>query len=119
MATPDQFGRWDARVVRIGRGDLVGARDALVECLYQAQHETFMHQKERLGVPSDESSVRQSIVGAVRAALSRVGGSYEAPTRAHLRAALDVLAVKARTWGTPPDIIEYHRSEMIKVLDSL
>lgn len=92
------------------------ARDLVLECFYRAQHETFERQKQRLGVDWSESSVRRSVSGTVRAAFGRVGGDFDHPTRVALERAVECLATKARSWGTPPDIIEHHAGEIRSVL---
>lgn len=113
------FGHWcisdeDARDL-----DCVGARDLMIECFYQAQHATFIRMKQSLGVSWDEDSVRRSVKGAIRTALSKVGADWDCPTKAQLQEAAEVLAKRAGSWGTPPDIIDHHREEIDKVLSLL
>lgn len=113
----DDLKRWCAPAT--GARDPLAARDLLVECFRHAQAETFARQRERLGVAADEEAVDMSIRGAVRAALSSVGGDFDHPTKEHLAGAVEVLARKARTWGTPDDIVDHHLTEMRKVIERL
>jgi len=96
------------------------ARDLVVECFYYAQHETFLRTKQKLGVTRlDETSLRASIVGAVRLAFDEIGGDYDHPTVASLRSAIAVLARKAESWGTPMDIIQHHARQIGRVLSRM
>lgn len=119
--TSDQkhFGHWCPSTEDIVDIDTVGARDLMIECFYQAQHATFERMKMRMGTSWDEASVRKSVTGAIRTALNQVGADWDAPTRSELVDAVEVLAKRAKSWGTPEDIIDHHRVEIEKVLQRL
>jgi hypothetical protein len=96
------------------------ARDLVVECFYYAQHETLARTRLRLGVGHlDEASIRASVTGAVRLAFKEAGGDYEHPTAGSLAGAIDVLARKAESWGTPEDIVRHHREQIERMLRRL
>jgi hypothetical protein len=59
------------------------------------------------------------VEGAVRASFRATGGVYERPTRATLLAAVGDLADKAASMGTPPDIIEHHKTQLGRVFAAL
>lgn len=107
---------------KLPQPELVGltparARDLLVECFFFAQHETLARAKQKLGAKGiDDASLRANIVGAVRLAFKESGGDYDQPTRASLGEAVAVLARKAESWGTPPDIIQHHRDQVLEML---
>ncbi len=105
-------------------GDLVDvtpekARDLIIECFYRAQHEMFERTKQRMGTRWDEEAVRKSVSGAVRSAFSQAGGDFDAPSRLDFEQVLQVLGAKARSWGTPLDIIQHHQREIERVLSRL
>jgi hypothetical protein len=96
------------------------ARDLIVECFFQAQHETFARAKQKVGSQAfDEPSIRSAVVGAVRVAIKEVGGDFDRPTADILAKMVEVLARKAEAWGTPPDVIAHHRVQVGKLLVAL
>lgn len=119
MAEIDDFGRWRPVPSMLLNVDTVRARDLLADCFYHAQQQTFTRVKQKMGTTWDEESVRRSVKGAIRAALAQVGGSWDEPTREDLMAAAQVLARRARSWGTPDDLIEAHQAEFGRVLERL
>ncbi len=60
----------------------------------------------------DDVSLRAIIVSAVRLAFRDSGGDFDHPTVASLANAIAVLARKAESWGTPPDIVRHHREQL-------
>lgn len=119
MADANQFKRWS-----LSRQDLLGlepvkARDLILHCFFEAQRETYARAKANLGLAVTPETIRESVVKAVRAAFDETRGDFNRPTKAALLAVVGVLASKSRSWGTPPDIIEYHRGQIGQVLDLL
>jgi hypothetical protein len=112
----DQYGEWRAAPEFESELDAVSIRDMLVECFFEAQKEVFARTKNKMGTSADKDALRTSARGAVRSAIGRVGGSYDEPTIESLQQAMEVLGSKARTWGTPDDVIERHMSEMNRVM---
>jgi hypothetical protein len=93
------------------------ARDLIVECFFQAQRETFLRAKQRVGAgATDPQALRAAVVGAVRVAFKECDGDYERPTPATLAKMVRVLARKAESWGTPEDVIAHHRAQIGRVL---
>ncbi len=93
------------------------ARDLVVECFYFAHSETLARAKVKLGSTStNEAALRSNIAGAVRLAFQESGGDYDRPTVASLRSAIEVLARKAESWGTSPDIIRHHAEQIQTML---
>lgn len=96
------------------------ARDLIVECFFQAQHETFERAKQRVGSRAfDEQAIRSAVVAAVRVAIKEVGGDFDRPTPASLLQMVEVLARKAESWGTPADVIAHHRAQVGRLLVAL
>lgn len=98
----------------------VRARDLVVDCFFQAQHETFARTRQKLGAQRiDDATLRADIVGAVRLAFKETGGDYDRPELATIAAAVAVLGRKADAWGTPPDIVAHHRAGIETMLARL
>lgn len=96
------------------------ARDLIVECFYQAQHETFERAKHRVSkAPADAESIRKAVIAAVRVAFKEVGGDFEKPTPSMLAKVVEVLAAKSDAWGTPEDVIAHHRAQIERILIAL
>lgn len=104
--------------------DLVGldgarARDLIVECFFQAQHEAMSRNHATLGLSDDDGTIRMEAEGAVRNAFKRTGGDFGAPDRVSLGRAVESLAASASAMGTPVDIIEHHKRQIGMVLAGL
>jgi hypothetical protein len=96
------------------------ARDLIVECFFQAQHETFHRAKQRLGSRAfDDQAIRSAIVGAVRVAFREAGGDFDRPTPDMLAKIVGVLARKAEAWGTPEDVVAHHTAQVERLLVAL
>ena len=50
MVAPKEFGSWSARAAGSGYIDPAEARDLIIECFEESQHETYARIKEKLGV---------------------------------------------------------------------
>lgn len=118
MAT-DEFGHWRPPLADLHAVSGTRARDLLAECFYCAQHQTFVRIKQRMGTSWDEEAVRKSVSGAIRATLGEVGGTWDNPGKADLGAAAETLARRAKSWGTPDDIIASHKAQFMRVLDAM
>lgn len=116
MASRHDYGTWVATEAAKRDVDASVARDMLVECFLQAQKETLEHAKTSLGTTVDDDALRRTARGAVRNAINRSGGCYEDPDRDSIEGAMEVLAAKAKTWGTPDEVISRHMGEMSHVL---
>ncbi len=93
------------------------ARDLVVECFFQAQHETFARAKKALGARGlDEASLRADVVTAIRLVFEEVGGEYDRPAPESLVAVVQALMRKAEAWGTPPEIVEHHARQLRRML---
>lgn len=119
MSAQGKYRRWIMTCDQVDDLDALHARDLLIECFMQAQSETFARVKQNMGLATDEATLRRSVVGAVRAAFDKTGGDFSQPTALSLRHVVDSLAQSASAMGTPSDIIEHHRSEMMKVIVAL
>lgn len=97
----------------------VKARDLVVRCFFNAQHETFERAAAVMGKAPEESEMRKMVEGAVRLAFRSAGGDFEAPSRETLLAAVEKLASKAAAMGTPNDIIEHHKVQLGRVFAAL
>ena len=97
----------------------IGARDLVVRCFYAAQRETFERAAKSMHATPTEAELKKTVEGAVRLAFRSVKGDFENPTAATLMAVVQALAAKAASMGTPPDIIEHHRTELARVFAAL
>jgi hypothetical protein len=119
MADPKQFNRWAPSRQDLQGLDPIKARDLIINCFFEAQRETFVRAKKTLNLQTDAKSVQESVSSAVRMAFREAGEDFDRPSRASLQKVVQVLAARSAGWGTPPDIIEYHRGHILKILDQL
>ncbi len=95
------------------------ALDILIECFFQAQKETFARVKKDLGSRTLDKDVRRSVEQAIKLAFKEAGHDFGSPSRRALEDVAQVLARKAASWGTPPDIIVHHRNEIGRLFQAL
>lgn len=94
-------------------------RNLVVQCFFEAQRETFSRAADRLGAPTSDEELRRMVEGAVRLSFRATGGDFDAPTIATLAAAVENLAARAASMGTPADIVAHHRQQLEKVFAAL
>jgi hypothetical protein len=119
MEQKERFHRWSLKEEDLRELDPVKARDLIINCFYEAQKETFARSKEMLGLRADEDQLRASVLSAVKLAFRETGGDFNNPRKKDLREVVEVLGRKSTAWGTPVDIIEYHRDQIMKVISEL
>jgi hypothetical protein len=95
------------------------ARDLVVECFFQAQHEMMERSQTAMGLAADPVAIRVGAEGAVRMAFASTRGDFENPDKASLERAVKSLAEMAATFGTPADIIQHHEQQIAAVLAGL
>lgn len=113
--TGTAFVRWQCPDASRQELSCTAARDLVVKCFFEAQKETFHRAKRALGAAAADSDVEKSVAASVRVAFREAGGDFDDPSPETLRLAVEALARKARIWGTPADIIEYHRDCMERI----
>ena len=55
----------------------------------------------------------------IKLAFDEVGGDFDNPAKESLARAVEVLAKKARAWGTPTETVEHNRGQIQRALDLL
>lgn len=95
------------------------ARDIIVHCFFEAQKETFTRVMKTLGNIPNDADLKVKLEGSVRLAFKEAGGDFDHPNLQSLMKAVQVLGNKAAAMGTPSDIIEYHKAEIMKVFAAL
>ena len=115
----ERFHRWSLQDKDLEGLTPSKARDIMLTCFIEAQKETFARSKKDLGIGSDDRQLRESITTAIKMVFKEIGGDYEKPSKESLIRAMEVLGRRAASWGTPQDIIEYHKVQMQKVVGLL
>jgi hypothetical protein len=95
------------------------ARDLIVECFFQAQHEMMEEGQAATGLDADPVAIRMGAESAVRMAFASTGGDFENPDKASLQRAVVSLLEMASTFGTPADIIHHHEQQIAVLLAGL
>lgn len=111
--------RWCPTDVELKNLTVIKARDMIVNCFFDAQKETLSRAKERLGKMPDDAALHKDVENIVRITFRELGFSFDNPTREQLGAVVMELAQKAAAWGTPKDIIDYHRALIGRIFDSV
>ena len=94
-------------------------RELIVDCFFHAQKETLARASSAMQMPSGDDDLRLTITSAVRRAFDEVDGDFEQPDKASIMGCLGVLARKAEIWGTPSEVIEHHKGEMMRAMSAL
>ncbi len=95
------------------------ARDLIVMCFLESHKETLARTARKLGILPTDAKLAGQVKAAVRTAFREVDGDFENPTPSDLAKVVSVLARRAKSWGTPDDIIEFHKKQIGKVLAKL
>ncbi len=94
-------------------------RDALVDCFFEAQGEVLGQTMQRLGVATTPERLREKVLSIVRSAFRQTGGDFEHPTADSIRKAMEYMAAKAASWGTPAENIDHHLGQFQRALARL
>lgn len=113
------YTRWNLAPADLANLTPTKARDLVTRCLLEAQKETFAQNEQRLGHKPADAELRSIVEGAVRLAFRECQEDFDHPTHAGLMKVVHVLAKKSGSWGTPPEIIEHHKQQIARVLQSL
>jgi hypothetical protein len=95
------------------------ARDTITNCFYTAQKETFARMKEKTNPYVSDPEIKKTVIAGIRAVFKEIGADFDHPRSNDLVKVVEILSVKAKSWGTPDDIIEHHKEQIKKVLDAL
>jgi hypothetical protein len=74
---------------------------------------------EKLGKEVDEEQVKDGVLSIVKLAFIESGADFNKPTKANLAKVVCRLAEMSQSWGTPKDIVEYHKKQIEKVISML
>jgi hypothetical protein len=110
------YQRWFIQQADLENMTPVKARDLVCNCFLEAQKENFAEAAESLGLAPKDDDLRNTVVGAIRAAFHDIGGEYEKPTKETLSQVVAALARKSAVWGTPQAIVDHHRKQIEEVL---
>ena len=113
------FYKWTASNEQLFGLDPVKARDLVIECFHNAQKDKFRALKEKAGIPASEKDVYDSIAVMVRLAFVEVEGDFQQPTKAALLKVVGFLNAREVMWGTPKDVVEHNKAQMLKVVNKL
>ena len=111
--------RLDLKTEELKNLTVIGARNLVVQCFFEAQRETFERAAQSLGATPSDAELYRTVEGAVRLSFRSAGGDFDEPTAEALMAAVEKLALKAQAMGTPLDIIEHHREQLGRVFAAL
>ena len=118
MTVCSPFHRWECDPESLGAMTPAKVRDLMVKCFLEAQKETCHRTKQANGADTEEE-IHRTVVAGIRGPFKLVEGDYEVPSRETLMKVVESLARKAKLWGIPPDIIEYHKRCMDRVFAML
>ena len=116
MKASREFQRWS--ITPPGLLDLSPpkARELVTRCFLEAQKETFARTRRSVGLTDEEADVERSVRTAVKAVFHEVGADYGWPSREDLQRVVAALSARAAGWGTPDDVVAYHRAQLSLLL---
>ncbi|MHB8882404.1 MAG: hypothetical protein ACYC69_12955 [Thermodesulfovibrionales bacterium] len=119
MTEEKKFSRWMLKDSDLKDLDAVKARDLIVKCFFEAQKETFARAKKDFGGSAEEADIMANVLTMVKMVFRDTGGDFENPDKKSIMAAIESLARKASAWGTPADIIDFHKSQIMRIITIL
>ncbi len=114
-----EFKRWKVNEEDLANLTPAKARDLIIKCFFEAQAETISRAKQDLGKTASLDEVMKSVESIIRLTFKEVGCNFENPSKMELGKVVETLAKKADAWGTPPDIIEHHKGQIMNILKVL
>ena len=114
-----RFGQWNINISDLDDLSPIKVRDFIIECLYKSDKETFLRIKNKLNISSNEKEIREYIKTRVKIAFDTVGGSFEHPTKESLSNVAVVIAKMSTLFGTPKNVIEFHKGQMQRLIKAL
>lgn len=104
--------------------DLLGltplkARDLIIKCFFTAQQETFEKLRKKKGLSSTDEDIKATVTAAIKSVFVHSGADFDNPTEESLLKVVEALAAHAKSWGTPQDIIDHHKTQIKKILEAL
>lgn len=116
-----RFGQWNINISDLDDLSPVKVRDLIIECLYKAERETFLRIKNESNISSNENEkeIREYIETRVKIAFDTVGGNFEHPTKESLSNVAVVIAKMSTLFGTPKNVIEFHKGQMQRLIKAL
>ncbi|MCK5219788.1 hypothetical protein KAR10_09700 [bacterium] len=119
MSDEQQYQKWTVSDSDLMDMNPIKARDLITQCFYEAQRETLFRAKKKLGSPSDDLNIMKSIEQIIKATFNGVGEDFQQPDKQGLMKVIESLAKKSSAVGTPLEIIEYHKGQIMKILNLL
>ncbi|MDA8431453.1 MAG: hypothetical protein M0Z60_00655 [Nitrospiraceae bacterium] len=119
MPEEERFRRWSLEKSDLDDLTPEKARDLIIKCFFEAQKETFARTRQGLGISFNDGDLRATVEGSIKLAFKTVGEDISKPSKAGLMRVVESLSKKAASWGTPQDIIDYHKSQIAKIIDIL
>lgn len=113
----NEFHRWKPSPQDLTNMTPAKALDLIIKCFFEAQKETIVRVKERLHKPVDEKKIHDTVTGFIHGQFKSSGFDFNRPTKENLAAIVEILGRVSPTWGTPVDVVEYHKTQIKKILN--
>ena len=114
------FNRWRLEASDVRGLDASRARDLVINCFFEAQKETLSRAKQKIGMENTtDEEMKRTTATIVRMAFKDIGADFDNPTPKTLEQVVGILAQKAEAWGTPEDIIDHHRAQLVAMFAAL
>lgn len=115
----NQHSRWT-----LSENDLAGltplkARDLLLKCFFEAQKETLVQAEKRIFGSADEERIKADTLKMTKSLATTFHVDFENPTKTGLLKLLEEMVKMSLAWGTPQEIVDYHKNQIVRMLDTL
>ena len=97
----------------------IKARDLIVKCFFEAQKETLAQAEKKVFGPANEITLIDDVIDLLRHTVSKLNRDFNHPTKEDLVAVVRELAAVSASWGTPREIIEFHKKQILDMLARL
>ena len=93
------------------------AKEILVDYYFQACK--FSRPDDFLGLPTEEQSMFGTVLEEIKTLFEVSGGDYEKPNKKTLRIVTTAVLEKIKDMNIPHEVIDVHRKDLARMLDSL
>jgi hypothetical protein len=113
------FKKWSSQNIDTNNIDPIKIRDLIIECFHVSQGEMFKQTKQRLGFSHNDRDIYERVLSVVRLAFEKVNGDFHHPSKDDLTQVHQYLLERARSWGTPEDVLKHNSNEVLSLINKL
>ena len=94
------------------------ARDFLIDCVFTAHLDGFKRSLKHIETIKDDD-IRENAAAVLYALFHDIGGNFDYPSKKSMVRVIGRLSQAEENWGTPRDLVEHHRGQLLRLISTL